>query len=178
MVGSEPWLLSCEEGPYDFKLPTFHRPRGGIAMKITGILLTAVLLCAAIGCSGISRTEREYFTRPEAREQYIIDHPDCAHSDQIRNGEIVRGMDIYEVIASWGLPNVYLVSEKTPKEYWIYYVQEESSKAVLIYTLTFGGERLEDWDIGQKRFDDYRIVSDMNVKTEPGRTLGTIRKKY
>lgn len=147
-------------------------------MKITGILLTVVLLGAAIGCSSISHTEREYFTRPEAREQYIIDHPNCTHSDQIRNGEIIRGMDIYEVIASWGLPNVYLVSKEQPKEYWIYYVQEEASKAVLIYTLTFGGEHLEGWDIDQKRFDDYRIVSDMSVEAEPARTLGTIKKKY
>jgi hypothetical protein len=147
-------------------------------MKITGILLTAVLLCFAIGCSHISQTEREYFTRPEAREQFIIDHPDCAHIDQIRNGEIIRGMDIYEVIASWGLPNVYLVSKEQPKEYWIYYVQEKASKAVLIYTLTFAGEYLEGWDIDQKRFDDYRIVSDMSVEETPVNTLGSIKKKY
>jgi hypothetical protein len=147
-------------------------------MKITGTLLTVVLLCTAVGCSSISQTEREYFTRPEAREQYIIDHPDCAYGDQIRNGEIIRGMDIYEVIASWGLPNVYLVSEEAPKEYWIYYVQEGVSKAVLIYTLTFAEERLEGWDIDQKRFDDYRIVSGMSDKSEQSRQFDSLKKKF
>ncbi len=147
-------------------------------MKITGTLFIVVLLCIAVGCSSISQTEREYFTRPEAREQYIIDHPDCTCRDQIRNGEIIRGMDIYEVIASWGLPNVYLVSKEVPKEYWIYYVQEGASKAVLIYTLTFAEDYLEGWDIDQKRFDDYRIVSDMSVKPERSKMFDTIKKKY
>lgn len=147
-------------------------------MRITGTLLTVLLLCIALGCSSVSRTEREYFTRPEAREQYIVDHPECAYRDQIKNGEIIRGMDIYEVIASWGLPNVYLVSEDRPKEHWIYYVQEESSKSVLIYTLTFDGEYLEGWDIDQKRFDDYRIVSGPGGEAEPQRPFDSLRKKY
>ena len=87
-------------------------------------------------------------------------------------------MDIYEVIASWGLPNVYLVSKEEPKEFWIYYVQDKESKSVLIYTLTFSDIYLEGWDIDQKRFDDYRIVSDMGVGGEPAGTVGTIRKKH
>ena len=147
-------------------------------MRTTGILIVAALLCTGIGCSHISHTEREFFTRPEAREQYIAANPDCQYSDQIRNGEIIRGMDIYEVIASWGLPNVYLVSKEEPNEYWIYYVQAEESKLVLIYTLTFRDIFLEGWDIDQKRFDDYRIVSDVSIEGEPVGTVGTIRKKF
>lgn len=147
-------------------------------MKITRTLIVVVLMCTAIGCSGISQTEREFFTRPEAREQYIVDNPDCQFGNQIRNGEIIKGMDIYEVIASWGLPNVYLVSKEEPKEFWIYYVQDEDSKSVLIYSLTFEDDCLEGWDIDQKRFDDYRIVSDMSHTGEPPGSIGTLRKKH
>ncbi|HUV36337.1 MAG TPA: hypothetical protein VMX58_05310 [Patescibacteria group bacterium] len=147
-------------------------------MRITGILIIVVLLCTAIGCSSIYKTEREYFTRPEVREEYIADHPGCRYGDQIRDGEIIRGMDIYEVIASWGLPNVYLVSKEEPKEFWIYYVQDGESKLVLIYTLTFDDACLEGWDIDQKRFDDYSIVSDMSIKTEPLGSVGSLRKKF
>ena len=147
-------------------------------MRITGILIAIALLCTGIGCSGISNTEQEFFTRPEAREQYIIAHPDCPFDNQIRNGEIIRGMEIYEVIASWGLPNVYLVSKEESKEFWIYYVQDTESKLVLIYTLTFSDVYLEGWDIDQKRFDDYRIVSDMSVGKKSAGTIGTIRKKF
>ena len=147
-------------------------------MRITGILMIIALCCTVIGCSGVSRTEREFFTRPEAREQYIADHPDCAFGEHIRNGEITRGMDIYEVIASWGLPNVYLVSKEEPKEFWIYYVQDPDSKSVLIYTLTFGDVYLEGWNIDQKRYDDYRVVSGASTGKKPMEAVGTVKKKY
>ncbi len=147
-------------------------------MKRTICLILAMVFCAGIGCSGISHTERENFTRPEAREKYIVSHPECKHEVHIRNGEIIRGMDIYEVMASWGLPNVYLASTDEPKEFWIYYVQQKDTKTVIIYTLTFDNNCLEGWDIDQKRFDDYRIVSETKLSTEEPGDVGTMRKKF
>jgi hypothetical protein len=147
-------------------------------MRVSVLLILAVLLCTCIGCSGIHQTEREDFTKPEAREKYLAANPASRHGDQIRNGEIMRGMDLYEVIASWGLPNVYLVSGEEAKEYWIYYVQQRESKSVLIYTLTFSDDSLEGWNIDQKRLDDYRIVKDMSESTTPPGTFGSLKKKF
>jgi hypothetical protein len=141
-------------------------------------LALAAVLVSCIGCSSAFRTEREDFTDPEARETYIDAHPDCRYGEQILNGEIIRGMDIYEVIASWGLPNVYLASGEGPKEHWIYYVQNSESKSVLIYTLTFTDDNLEGWNIDQKRLDDHRIVSDLAPSSVSPEALGSLKRKY
>ncbi|MBN1884598.1 MAG: hypothetical protein JW876_03605 [Candidatus Krumholzibacteriota bacterium] len=125
--------------------------------SILTVLLASIV--TGCGCAGMSTVEREYLTEPASREQYLVDHPGCAFIRHIRNGEIVRGMVFDEVMASWGLPNVYMASEGTPREYWIYYVQGEDTRSILIYTLLFHDSCLEQWEIDQKRFADTRIVS-------------------
>jgi hypothetical protein len=141
-------------------------------MKLAFILAVAALIGSFIGCSGISQSERADFTRPEAREKFLAGHPQCLYHRQIQNGEIVRGMDIHEVMASWGLPNVYLATTGGTKEYWVYYVQVPDSRSVLIYTLAFTDTRLDGWDIDQKRFDDYRIVSDIDSSAKESGNIG------
>jgi hypothetical protein len=148
-------------------------------MRASCIAAIVFLIGQLVGCSGISQSERGDFTRPEAREKYLAGNPQCRYHEQIQNGEIMRGMDIYEVIASWGLPNVYIPSGDERKECWIYYVQQRDSKSVLIYTLRFDGVLLYDWDIDQKRFDDYRIVSEMGAETrEAVNAEAVTRRKY
>ena len=123
-------------------------------------MIAALLAVAMLGCSGVSKVEQANLTKLESREHYIDLNPNSLFCESIRNGEIVRGMNIYEVIASWGLPNVYLVSKKDPSENWIYYVEDSDTRSILIYTLTFREEFLETWDIDMKRFVDQRIVYD------------------
>ncbi len=127
------------------------------------VVLGAIVL---LGCSGVSMIERENLTRPEAREEFVVNNPGGSYNEFIRNGEIVKGMDIYEVMASWGLPNVYLVSNSEPLEHWIYYVQNEDSRSILIYTLTFDDDCLHEWDIDLKRFTDTRVVFDSSTSME------------
>jgi len=107
-------------------------------------LLAALLI---VGCSTVSTVERAELTF-------------------IKNGEIVRGMTIYDVIASWGLPNVYITGKENDNEYWIYYIGVENSNSILIYTLTFNEDTLKDWDIDQKRFIDRGIVSEVTIVDE------------
>jgi len=143
-------------------------------MSATTKVIAALLVLSMVGCSGISTVERAELTNLESREHYISSHPNSAYCENIRNGEIVRGMDIYEVIASWGLPNVYLVSRKKPHENWIYYVQDLDSRSILIYTLTFNDNLLEGWDIDMKRFVDQRVVYDSDMPLRiPARAIST-----
>ncbi len=126
-------------------------------------LLAALLI---VGCSTVSTVERAELTDPISREDYIANHPECQFKDFIKNGEIVRGMTIYDVIASWGLPNVYITGKENDNEYWIYYIGVENSNSILIYTLTFNEDTLKDWDIDQKRFIDRGIVSEVTIVDE------------
>lgn len=98
--------------------------------------------------------EREELVDLCEREDYVKKHPECRFGENILSGEIVRGMEGNEVMASWGLPNVYLLSKNGPNEYWVYYVHNEDSRSILIYTLTFNDKNnLADWDIDIKRFN-------------------------
>jgi hypothetical protein len=134
-------------------------------MKVRPHIIAALLVVCTIGCSGISTVEQANLTKLESREHFIAMNPNSLFCEYIRNGEIVRGMNIYEVIASWGLPNVYLVSRRDPSENWIYYVEDPDSRSILIYTLTFREDLLDTWDIDMERFVDQRIVYDPDMPT-------------
>jgi hypothetical protein len=126
-------------------------------MKILPLLL-AIPILFMVGCCGTSMVEREEFTTVESRDKFILENPESNFIDNIRNGEIVRGMNENEVIASWGMPNVYLVSNQKPEDYWVYYIQDDNTNSVMVYTLTFDQEAmLMDWDIDMKRFASYSL---------------------
>jgi hypothetical protein len=126
-------------------------------------MIATLLVVVMLGCSGVSMVEQANLTRLESREHFIELNPNSLFCESIRNGEIIRGMNIYEVIASWGLPNVYLVSQKDPSENWIYYVEDSDTRSILIYTLTFREDLLETWEIDMKRLVDQRIVYDADT---------------
>jgi hypothetical protein len=120
-------------------------------MRLMLVLSTVAMLLTSYGCSCVPTVERANLTSAASREEFTKTHPDCAHNDCIKNGEIVRGMSAHEVMASWGLPNVYIVTRTSPSEQWIYYVRDRDSLSMLIYTLGFADDTLRVWDVDQKR---------------------------
>jgi hypothetical protein len=128
-------------------------------MRYLPLLFAMPLLIFLSGCSCTSQIEREDFTSSEAREIYIEGHPESTFQENIRNGEIVRGMNEDEVIASWGMPNVYLTSRVREEERFIYYIQDRDANSVLVYMLDFDADNiLYDWDIDEKRLSSYSLV--------------------
>jgi hypothetical protein len=147
-------------------------------MKYALSILATLLFLLSSGCSNLSTVERAELTDVESREYFITTNPSSQFCDYIRNGEIIRGMNIYEVIASWGLPNVYLVSRKEPHENWIYYVEDPDTRSLLVYTLSFRDNVLEAWEIDMKRFVDQRIVYDSDVPRRlPARSIKETSKR-
>ena len=128
-------------------------------MRFALILAAVVSVATTYGCSCVSTVERANLAPAASREEYARLHPEGAHNDCIRNGEIVRGMSAHEVIASWGLPDVYITTKTTPAEQWIFYVKDRGSLSMLIYTLGFADDTLRAWDVEQKRFVGQGIVS-------------------
>ena len=146
-------------------------------MRSKLIVFAAVLPLVALGCSGVSNVERASLTSLEAREAYVAAHPDNVFSDCIRNGEITKGMSAYEVVASWGLPNVYAVSKSKPGERWIYYLRDKDSLSLLIYTLSFSDDTLRVWDIDQRRVRGESLVTSVDLPTEAPRDIGQPTKR-
>jgi len=132
----------------------------------------------SIGCSCFSNIEREDLVDLCEREEYVKEHPECRFRDNIICGEIVRGMESDEVMASWGMPNVYLISKSSDNEYWVYYVQDENLQSVLIYTLTFNNHNnLDDWDIDIKRFTGTSYVLSPTAREMPiNHTQSAVKK--
>jgi hypothetical protein len=158
--------------------PPFRKARRAGVMKVVIAVCACALLAAAIGCSCVSTAERLNRTPVAYREDYIKLHPDCTHAQSVVNGEIVRGMSSHEVLASWGLPNVYVVTRTSPTEQWIYYLRDRDALTMLIYTLTFADDTLQLWGIDQKRFVGQGIVSseDMKIVVPPPSADDTRRK--
>ena len=87
-------------------------------------------------------------------------------------------MSSHEVLASWGLPNVYVVTRTSPTEQWIYYLKDRDSLTMLIYTLTFADDTLQVWDVDQKRFVGQGIVSTDDMKhAVPVATVQDVRRR-
>lgn len=117
------------------------------------------MVAVNLGCSCVTKVERENFVDSSFRDEYTKQNPESPFCENIKNGEITRGMSVQEVMASWGLPNVYLVSMKKSEEYWVYYIRNDLSSSILIYTLIFSDDsKLSDWDIDMKRFIDNSYV--------------------
>jgi hypothetical protein len=147
-------------------------------MKHGFILLASIALTASFACSGVSTLERANLTTLESRKDYIKLHPEGVHNQSIENGEIIPGMNVHEVIASWGLPNVYVVTRTEPTEQWIYYLKDRDSLSMLIYTLTFGSDTLQTWHVDQKRYIGQGIVSrDVTVPEVPFENIHDAMKK-
>jgi hypothetical protein len=147
-------------------------------MRYVLILVAVTFVMAFCACSGVSTLERANLTSLESRQEYVKLHPEGDHNNFIQNGEIVPGMNVHEVIASWGLPNVYVVTRMEPTEQWIYYLKDRDSLSMLIYTLSFANDTLQIWNVEQKRFVGQGIVSkDETVPETAIPTIQDIRKK-
>ena len=146
-------------------------------MRKPAILLVVAFILTQLGCTGRAGVEKEYFISPEARQDYVIENPEGRFNENIENGEITRGMGYKDVIASWGLPNVYLHSTKAPREFWFYYVEDVNSASVLIYTLCFEEDILGDWDIDIKRFDGQGLLVDDAAALSSGESTAKLNSR-
>ena len=136
-------------------------------MKI--VSYAAVFSVLLSGCSGVSTVERGRFTATASRQEYCRENPDSRYLEYIGNGEIIRGMNGHEVIGSWGMPNVLLVSKDRSQKYWIYYAQNAESSSVMVFRLTFDTENvLVDWDVDMKRYANFSLVKSDATGAESG----------
>lgn len=107
------------------------------------LLLTTGLLAA---CSQVPRRTGDHETEYVRllRQEYFKTHPDGQFNEHILRSEIVPGMDLLEVLASWGHP----ISRRKPsprQEQWFYREMDEVSKNWVEYKIVFRDNVLTDW---------------------------------
>lgn len=113
------------------------------------ITLVAVSAAALAGCSYTPRTLNETASVLEIRNDYLAANPDGAYNDFIRRGEVTRGMNYTEVLASWGAPDarVRTNDNKGEIEAWSYTTMDDLNGDWIQFTFMFEKKTLADWEI-------------------------------
>jgi len=109
-------------------------------------LLSVSAVFLLTGCATTLQLSQE--KRPaylsELRAQYAVENPASAYTDQVNHGRVVKGMDRFGVLASWGYPEKRL-REGMKIETSTYVDVDDSSGATVQYALAFRDGVLEDW---------------------------------
>ena len=71
-------------------------------LRLTLLVVTAIGLTAS--CAHVPRMQNNDPETATLRAQYLRENPNGAHNAEIQRGEVSRGMNAMEVLASWGIP--------------------------------------------------------------------------
>jgi hypothetical protein len=121
---------------------------GRLVMNFARFMLLVVM---AIGlnasCAHVPTLLSEGPETGRLRTQYLNDHPNGPHNAQIARGEVAKGMDAMEVLASWGVPQKRLARPAKQREAWSYTSLDQYSGDYVVYELVFVDRVLEHWNI-------------------------------
>jgi hypothetical protein len=126
------------------------------------------LLLIVVSCSHTPRMshdqETEYIRM--LRREFFNTHPDGQYNEHIKKGEVVKGMDFLEVLASWGNPDKREKPVETV-EHWTYREVDESSKDFVQYKFIFKKNVLSDWELSRH----FAKGGELNMLDENRRTI-------
>ena len=135
-------------------------------------LLLAVLAVVLVSCSHNPKKFSESETILKDRQDYVQTHPEGLFNNHILTGEIVKGMNPTEVLASWGRPNQREQSENGSYVFWTYYTSEEQTGEITQYELMFRELKLFGWKVIMGPPDGGYLARDPNLPVN----LGQIEK--
>ncbi len=117
--------------------------------------LTAVAALTA-GCASAPPARTETRAIAEIRDDYMKEFPEGPHNDHIRRGEVVKGMTLYEVLASWGIPDRRLVSD-SGRERWVYVLLDDLSMDWVCYEYDFRNNALVEWTTARSNANGFKL---------------------
>jgi hypothetical protein len=111
--------------------------------QLASLAITTLALCAG-GCATAPPSRTETPAISELRADYFKEFPNSPNNDHVRRGEIVKGMSLYEVLASWGIPDRRLATADG-HERWVYVIQDDLSMDWVAYEYDFRNNAVVDW---------------------------------
>ena len=117
-----------------------------------------VLAMIGAGCASAPPARTETPAIAELRADYMKEFPDGPNNGHIRRGEVVKGMTLYEVLASWGVPDRRLVSDKG-HERWVYVLLDDLSMDWVCYEYDFHSNALVDWTTARSNANGFLLDS-------------------
>jgi hypothetical protein len=112
--------------------------------SIHHILLIGVAIAFFGSCTHVPRSSNQTDATANIRAQYLHDHPGGKFNDRIIKGELVKGMNVVEVLASWGIPDQRRTTDHN-SETWTYTSRDDFSKDFVSYALVFRDQVLTRW---------------------------------
>jgi hypothetical protein len=106
----------------------------------------SLLLLLAAGCASNLELSREV-TDPgisDLRSVYIKSFPNSPYLTHVYRNEVVAGMDMFGVLASWGQPQGR-TRQSVEVEQWVYYDLDPASGDAVEYSLAFTDGVLHGW---------------------------------
>lgn len=121
------------------------------------LLLLGLVAMATVSCAHVPRSPGGAESTEGLRTQYLRDNPDSPYAAQIEKGELAEGMNVLEVLASWGFPKRRTISRS--EETWMYVEQDEFNSDFVRYTLLFDDSRLERWIMDRSTSASGSVIS-------------------
>ncbi|MDH3216033.1 MAG: DUF2845 domain-containing protein [Candidatus Krumholzibacteria bacterium] len=153
------------------------------------ILLVALFIATTTSCAHTPRLPQDNPEVTSVRDHYLRTHPDGVYNQHIMKGEVARGMNVIEVLASWGLPERRLFDDATQSvstESWIYSMRDEFSRDRFTYQLVFEDRVLLRWTLDKgtaaggglwpsnAMMDRRRVDDGFGAPTSDGRDANTV----
>jgi hypothetical protein len=130
--------------------------------------LTVCIMSFAVSCGQLPQSARTDEQMTSIRAEYLENHPDGVYNAYIREGRVVKGMGVVEVLASWGLPNARRPGPDANVELWDYYARDEQTQAIVSYELAFTAKVLAKWTV---RADIASSLGTTEIGPEVNRTV-------
>jgi hypothetical protein len=80
------------------------------------------------------------------RYDYLTQYPNSPFRENVSRGEIVKGMDVYSVLAAWGAPQHRSQADEESQR-WLYLDLDDDKNQQVAYALEFGDGLLKSWDV-------------------------------
>jgi hypothetical protein len=124
--------------------------------RVRHLAYLAWIAALAIGCSTALPSRQETPEIASLRADYMKEFPDGPNNDHIRRGEVVKGMSLYEVLASWGIPDRRLVADNG-HERWVYVLIDDLSMDWVCYEYDFRNNALSDWTTARSNTNGFAL---------------------
>lgn len=112
------------------------------------LLLLAVILAGSCSSNLQKVDDKNSSYLLALRAEYLASNPDGEFNEYIERGEVVKGMDFLEVLASWGHPAARS-KRADATEVWTYREVDQNNKDWIEFTFEFRGSILGDWKIAR-----------------------------
>ena len=109
------------------------------------LIVLSVSIGLAASCTHVPRSPNNSQDTASIRAQYLDNNPHGLYNSQIRNNELAKGMNVIEVLASWGIPDERQWTPSSMKESWTYYARNPYNEDYIVYELVFEDRTLTRW---------------------------------